>query len=57
MMAAMADSIVNGIGTSMALQAAGAGGTIVVENYLFKNGPKLGETIVNTYDRYKPILG
>ena len=53
----MADSIVNGIGQSMALQAAGAGGEIVVENYLYPSGPKMGEVTVKTYDQYKKLLG
>lgn len=53
----MADSIVNGMSMSMALQAAGQGGEIHIDNYLYPNGPKLGETIVNTYDQYKKILG
>lgn len=57
MMAAMADSIVNGISTTMALQGAGSGGEVKIVNYLFKNGPQMGETIVSTYDQYKRILG
>ena len=57
MLARMADSIVNGILTGNQLQAAGTGGEIVIKNYLYPSGPQLGETIVNTYDRYKRILG
>lgn len=57
MLMAMADNIVNGVATTMALQAAGNGGPVVIENYLYKNGPQLGETIVKEYDRYKKILG
>lgn len=57
MLAAMADSIVNGISTTMALQGAGNGGEVKIVNYLFKNGPQMGETIVSTYDQYKRILG
>lgn len=53
----MADSIVNGIGQNMAIQAAGQGGTIVVENYLYPSGPKMGEVTVETYDKWKKILG
>lgn len=53
----MADSIVNGIGQNMALQAAGQGGEIVVENYLYPSGPKMGEVTVRTYDQYKKLLG
>lgn len=56
MMAAMADSIVNGISTTMALQGAG-GGEIRLVNYLYPNGPKMGETTVKMYDQYKRILG
>lgn len=57
MLAAMADSIVNGISTTMALQGAGNGGEVKIVNYLFKNGPQMGETIVSTYDQYKRIMG
>ena len=57
MMAAMADSIVNGIGTSMALQAAGAGGDITIPIYLYPSGPKMGEETVKMYDLYKGRLG
>lgn len=57
MMAAMADSIVNGISTTMALQGAGNGGEVKIVNYLFKNGPQMGEQTVKMYDQYKRILG
>ena len=57
MMNSMADSIVNGMLMGMQLQAAGGGGDIVIQNYLYKNGPQMGETIVKTYDQYKGILG
>lgn len=59
MLTAMADSIVNGLTTSMALQAAGADGekTIQITNYLYPNGAKMGEQTVKVYDKYKKILG
>lgn len=58
MFAQNADSIVNGLLTGMQAAAAGAGtGEVKIENYLFRNGPQLGETIVKTYDTYKSRLG
>lgn len=57
MMMAMADSIVNGVSTSMALQGAGGAGTITIPIYLYPNGPKMGEETVKMYDKYKRILG
>lgn len=57
MMAAMADSIVNGISTTMALQGAGNGGEITIPIYLYPSGPKMGEETVRIYDQYKRILG
>ena len=57
MLNVMADNIVNGIGTNVALQGAAGGGDIVIKNYLYKDGPDMGETIVKTYDQYKRILG
>ena len=53
----MADSIVNGIAVNNMLQGAAAGGEVVIKNYLFENGPQLGETVVKTYDQYKKIIG
>lgn len=53
----MADSIVNGIGQMMALQAAGQGGEITIPIYLYPSGPKMGEETVKMYDTYKRILG
>lgn len=53
----MADSIVNGVSMSMALQNAGMGGEIHIDNYLYPNGPKMGEETVRMYDQYKKILG
>lgn len=53
----MADSIVNGIAMNNMLQGAAAGGEVVIKNYLFENGPQLGETVVKTYDQYKKIIG
>ena len=55
--AQIADSVVNGVMTAMALQGAGSGGPVIIENYLYKSGPQLGETIVREYDKYKKILG
>lgn len=57
MMIGMADSIVNGIGQTMALQAAGQGGEITIPIYLYPSGPKMGEETVKMYDTYKRILG
>lgn len=58
MMASMADSIVNGVSLAMAMQNAGAaGGNITIPVYMYPSGPKMGETTVKTYDRYKKILG
>lgn len=57
MLTGMADSIVNGVTMGMALQNAGQGRDIIIENYLYKNGPQMGEVVVKTYDQYKKILG
>ena len=57
MLANMADSIVNGILTGNQLQAAGTGGEIKIVNYLYPNGPAMGEQTVRMYDQYKKILG
>lgn len=59
MLASMADSIVNGVATAMALQTSGADGeqTINITNYLYPNGAKMGEETVKIYDKYKKILG
>ena len=59
MLASMADSIVNGVATAMALQASGSDGeqTINITNYLYPNGAKMGEETVKIYDKYKKILG
>lgn len=57
MLSVMADSIVNGLSTSMALQGAGDVGTITIPIYLYPNGPKMGEETVKMYDKYKRILG
>jgi len=57
MLANMADSIVNGILTGNQLQAAGTGGEIKIVNYLYPNGPAMGEQTVRMYDQYKRILG
>lgn len=53
----MADSIVSGMST-LALAGAGGGGQqINITLYADKNGAKLGEWVVNTYDEYKRRLG
>lgn len=57
MMNSMADSIVNGIAMNNMVQRAAAGGEVVIKNYLFESGPQLGETVVNTYEKYSRILG
>ena len=57
MLAGMADSIVNGILMGGQLQQAGAGGEIKIVNYLYPNGPAMGEQTVRMYDQYKRILG
>lgn len=57
MLTAMADNIVNGMMAVMQLQAAGYGGEIKIVNYLYPNGPKMGEETVRMYDKYKRILG
>ncbi len=57
MMMKMGDSIVNGILTAQRMQAAGTGaGDVVIPIYLYPSGPKMGEEIVKTYDRYKKML-
>lgn len=53
----MADSIVNGVNTTIKGLSTGNGGDIQLNVYLFPNGPKMGEYIVNTYDTYKRRLG
>ena len=57
MMASMADSIVNGMTISLAMQSAGQGGEVTIPIYLYPNGPKMGEETVRMYDKYKKILG
>lgn len=57
MLVGMADSIVNGILSGMALQGAGQGGEITIPIYLYPSGPKMGEETVRMYDQYKRILG
>lgn len=57
MLNGMADNIVNGILMGGQLQQAGAGGEIKIVNYLYPNGPAMGEQTVRMYDRYKRILG
>lgn len=57
MMNSMADSIVNGVVMANQMASAGQGGDIVIPIYLYPNGPKMGEQVVRTYDKYKKILG
>ena len=54
---AMADSVVNGVGTMLAASSGGGAGTIHITLNLWPNGPKAGEWIVNTYDEYKRKKG
>lgn len=44
------------VGTSTAL-AAGGGQDVVVNVYMYKNGPQMGREIVHTYDTWKAKLG
>ncbi len=44
------------VGTSTAL-AAGGGQDVVVNVYMYKNGPQMGREIVHTYDTWKARLG
>lgn len=53
----MADSIVNGVVMANKLASSGSGGDIVIPIYLYPSGPKMGEQIVRSYDKYKRILG
>lgn len=53
----MGDNITNGIITALAIQGGTAGQPIVIQNFLYPSGPKLGETIVDLYDTYKHRLG
>lgn len=55
MLTNMADSIVNGVNTGLAMQ--GNGGDIVIPIYLYPSGPKMGEETVKMYDTYKRQLG
>lgn len=57
MMAGMADSIVNGLTTTMLLQTPDGPGEITIPIYLYPSGPKMGEETVKIYDQYKRILG
>lgn len=57
MLNSMANNIVNGIGATLALQGAGMGGEVKIVNYLYPNGPKMGEETVRMYDLYKGRLG
>lgn len=57
MLNGMADNIVNGILMGGQLQTAGTGGEIKIINYLYPNGPAMGEQTVKMYDQYKRILG
>lgn len=55
MLVNMADSIVNGVNTGLAMQ--GGGGDIVIPIYLYPSGAKMGEETVKMYDMYKRQLG
>lgn len=52
----MADSIVNGVAT-VASGVAGAGGQMQIDVYLYPNGPKMMEQIVDVYDTGKRRIG
>ena len=51
-----AGAIAQAVGTSTAL-AAGGGQDVVVNVYMYKNGPQMGREIVKTYDTWKAKLG
>jgi gas vesicle protein len=55
----MSNSIVNGIliGMQQQQQTAQQSGDIHLDVYLYPSGPKMGEQVVNAYDRYKPVYG
>lgn len=56
MLGSMADDIVNGV--NMGTRLAGAGEQVItIPIYLYPSGPKMGEEVVKSYDRYKKILG
>ena len=56
MLGSMADDIVNGV--NMGMRLAGAGEQVItIPIYLYPSGPKMGEEVVKSYDRYKKILG
>ena len=55
MLVNMADSIVNGVNTGMAMNS--GGGEIVIPIYLYPSGAKMGEETVKMYDTYKKQLG
>lgn len=56
MLSSMADDIVNGMTTGMALAGSGPQ-TVTIPIYLYPSGPKMGEETVKVYDKYKKILG
>lgn len=53
----MSDSIVNGVNQTIRGASKQENGDIKLNVFLFPNGPKMGEYIVNTYDTYKRRLG
>lgn len=50
----LADSIVSGV--AVALAGSNGGGNITIPVYLYPNGQKMNEIIVNSYDRGKKVL-
>lgn len=56
MLLTMADSIVNGLSMTMAMNG-GSGGDVTIPIYLYPSGAKMGEEIVKSYDTYKKMLG
>ena len=55
-MNASAGALSSAVGTQLAL-AGGNSQPIVIDVYLYKNGPQMGRQIVNTYDTWKGRLG
>ena len=53
---ASVDAAVSGMKTAIE-SSAEPGGTAKIALYAFPNGPRMGEWVVNTYDRYKPVIG
>ena len=52
-----AGTLAQAVGTQNALAGGGNAAPIVVDVYLYKNGPQMGRYIVDTYDTWKAKLG